>query len=128
MIDEYVASRPHAKAYISLGQLRYLSAIAHVDAVVGNSSSGLYEVPSFKKSTVNIGDRQKGRLQASSVINCKPESADIVRAIKEAFNKDCSQAVNPYGDGDSAQKIVTALKAIPDYNALLKKHFFDTAS
>jgi UDP-N-acetylglucosamine 2-epimerase (non-hydrolysing)/GDP/UDP-N,N'-diacetylbacillosamine 2-epimerase (hydrolysing) len=125
MIEEYVASRPHAKAYTSLGQLRYLSAIAHVDAVVGNSSSGLYEVPSFKKPTVNIGDRQKGRVQASSVINCKPESVDIVRAIKEAFSKDCSQAVNPYGDGESTPKVITALKGIPDYRELLKKHFFD---
>jgi UDP-hydrolysing UDP-N-acetyl-D-glucosamine 2-epimerase len=127
MIDEYVGSRKHAKAAASLGMLRYLSMVSQVDAVVGNSSSGLYEVPSFKKPTVNIGDRQKGRLQASSVINCVPESVDIVRAIKEAFDKDCSAAVNPYGDGDSdsAPKIVAALKALPEYRALLKKHFFD---
>ena len=125
MINEYVGSRKHAKAADSLGQPRYLSMVAQVDAVVGNSSSGLYEVPSFKKPTVNIGDRQKGRLQASSVINCKPESADILRAIKEAFDKDCSDVVNPYGSGDSAKKIIVALKAVPDYQALLKKHFFD---
>lgn len=125
MINDYVAARHHTKAFTSLGQLRYLSTVAHVDAVVGNSSSGLYEVPSFKKATVNIGDRQKGRLQAASVINCRPESADIVRAINEAFTKDCSEAVNPYGSGDSARKIVAALKTIPDYKALLKKHFFD---
>jgi len=125
MIDEYVGSRKHVKAAASLGQLRYLSMVAQVDAVVGNSSSGLYEVPSFKKPTVNIGDRQKGRLQASSVINSKPESFDILRAIKEAFDKDCSDVVNPYGDGDSAPKIVAALKEVPDYRALLKKHFFD---
>jgi UDP-hydrolysing UDP-N-acetyl-D-glucosamine 2-epimerase len=127
MIEEYAASRPHAKAYASLGQVRYLSAMAQVDAVVGNSSSGLYEAPSFKKPTVNIGDRQKGRLQASSVINCKPESADIVRAIKEALTRDCSNTVNPYGSGDSAQKIVALLKSVPDFNILLKKHFFDIA-
>lgn len=125
MIDEYVGSRKHAKAATSLGQQRYLSMVAQVDAVVGNSSSGLYEVPSFKKPTVNIGDRQKGRLQASSIINCRPESIDIVRAIKESFNKDCSDAVNPYGNGDSAPKIVTALKTVPNYRALLKKHFYD---
>jgi UDP-hydrolysing UDP-N-acetyl-D-glucosamine 2-epimerase len=125
MIDEYVACHHHAKSFTSLGQLRYLSTIAHVDAVVGNSSSGLYEVPSFKKPTVNIGDRQKGRLQAASVINCKPESADIVRAINEAFSTDCSRVVNPYGDGDSSRKIVAALKGIPDFSVLLKKHFFD---
>jgi UDP-N-acetylglucosamine 2-epimerase (non-hydrolysing)/GDP/UDP-N,N'-diacetylbacillosamine 2-epimerase (hydrolysing) len=127
MIDEYVASRKHAKAAVSLGQQRYLSMVSQADAVVGNSSSGLYEVPSFKKPTVNIGDRQKGRIQASSVINCEPESADISKAINEAFTKDCSSAVNPYGDGNSAPKIVTALKSIPDYKALLKKHFFDLA-
>jgi UDP-hydrolysing UDP-N-acetyl-D-glucosamine 2-epimerase len=127
MIDEYVASRKHAKAAVSLGQQRYLSMVSQADAVVGNSSSGLYEVPSFKKPTVNIGDRQKGRIQASSVINCKPESADILKAINEAFTKDCSSAVNPYGDGNSAPRIVTALKSIPDYKALLKKHFFDLA-
>jgi UDP-hydrolysing UDP-N-acetyl-D-glucosamine 2-epimerase len=125
MINEYINSRNHAKAAVSLGQLRYLSMVAQVDAVVGNSSSGLYEVPSFKKPTVNIGDRQKGRLQASSVINCKPESADILRAIKESFDKDCRDVVNPYRSGDSAKKIIVALKAIPDYRALLKKHFFD---
>jgi len=125
MIDEYVQSRTYAKAAVSLGQQKYLSMLAQVDVVVGNSSSGLYEVPSFKKPTVNIGDRQKGRLHASSVINCKPESVDILRAIKEAFDKDCSGVVNPYGNGDSAPKIVAALKAIPDYRALLKKHFFD---
>lgn len=127
MIDRYTAAHHHVKAFTSLGQLRYLSAVAHVDAVVGNSSSGLYEVPSFKKPTVNIGDRQKGRLQAASVINCKPESADITRAINEAFTRDCSNTVNPYGNGDSAQKIVASLKTIPDYTKLLKKQFFDIA-
>jgi UDP-N-acetylglucosamine 2-epimerase len=98
--------------------------MAQVDAVAGNSSSGLYEVPSFKKPTINIGDRQKGRLQASSVINCKPESADILKAIRGAFTMDCSSVVNPYGNGDSAPKIVAALKAVPEYRLLLKKHFF----
>ncbi len=125
MIEDYVLVRPQAKSYPSLGQVRYLSAVAQMDTVVGNSSSGLYEVPSFKKPTVNIGDRQKGRIQASSVINCRPEAADILRAINEAFVKDCSSAVNPYGDGDSAGRIVTALKAVPDYRRLLKKHFYE---
>jgi UDP-hydrolysing UDP-N-acetyl-D-glucosamine 2-epimerase len=125
MIKDFVASRSHTILFASLGQIRYLSAIAQMDAVVGNSSSGLYEVPSFKKSTVNIGDRQKGRPQAASVINCSPIAADILRAINEAFGKDCSSAKNPYGSGDSAGKIVSVLKAIPDYRALLKKHFFE---
>lgn len=125
MISEYTANRMWTKSYASLGQVRYLSAIAQVDAIVGNSSSGLYEVPSFKKPTVNIGDRQKGRLQASSVINCRPESDDIERTIREAIAKDCSDTVNPYGDGNSAKRIVSVLKSIPDYSILVKKRFFD---
>ncbi len=125
MIDDYVAARPNAKAYTSLGQLRYLSAIAQVDAVVGNSSSGLYEVPSFKRPTVNIGDRQKGRLQASSVINCSNTASDIKKAVSKAFEKDCSVVENPYGDGNASIKILKTLKQIPDVKALLKKHFFE---
>lgn len=126
MLEEFVSKRPNAKAYDSLGQLRYLSVISAVDAVVGNSSSGLYEVPSFKKPTVNIGDRQKGRVEASSVINCKPVSGEIYNAIKQAFDKDCSGAVNPYGDGESVPRIIKILKETPDYGTLLKKHFFET--
>lgn len=125
MIQEYVVSHTNAKAYTSLGQLCYLSAVAQVDAIVGNSSSGLYEAPSFKKPTVNIGDRQKGRLQATSVINCTANKESIVKAISEAFEKDCSNVVNPYGNGDSSQKIVAEIKKITDYKTLLKKHFFD---
>ena len=125
LIKKYTAARPWTMAFASLGQVNYLSCIAQVDAVVGNSSSGLYEVPSFKKPTVNIGDRQKGRLMASSVINCRPKAADIGRALRKAFTKDCSDAVNPYGKGDSAQRIVAKLITIPDYKKLLKKRFFD---
>lgn len=125
MIDSYVTAHPNTRAYTSLGQLRYLSIIAQVDAVVGNSSSGLYEVPSFKKATVNIGERQKGRLQASSVINCIADTESIVKSINEAFVRDCSNTVNPYGNGDSSQRIITEIKKITDYKPLLKKHFFD---
>jgi len=125
LIDDFVATRTHAKAYTSMGQLNYLSTIAQVDAVVGNSSSGLYEVPSFKKPTVNIGDRQKGRIQASSVINCEPEASSIAQAIREALTKDCSGSVNPYGDGNASFKIVAVLKEIKDFKTLLKKHFFN---
>lgn len=125
MIERYTAGNPRARSFASLGQQRYLSMISHVDAVVGNSSSGLYEVPSFRKPTVNIGDRQKGRLTATSVINCEPESGDILRAIREAYARDCSQTVNPYGDGASAPRIVAALRSLPDFRKLLKKRFFD---
>ncbi|MGE5607180.1 MAG: UDP-N-acetylglucosamine 2-epimerase [Bacteroidota bacterium] len=125
MIDDFIKKQHNAKVYTSLGQLLYLSLISIVDAVIGNSSSGLYEVPSFKKPTVNIGDRQKGRLQATSVINCQPETKEIIDAIQEAFTKDCSQTINPYGDGNSSQRIINILKSIPDYKLLLKKHFYE---
>lgn len=124
MIEEYVKCRPHARAYTSLGQLRYLSAISHVDAVVGNSSSGLYEVPTLKKPTVNIGDRQKGRLQAASVINCEPNAESIRQAVEHAFDLDCSAVINPYGDGQSSERIVAKLREIEDLSLLLKKHFY----
>jgi UDP-hydrolysing UDP-N-acetyl-D-glucosamine 2-epimerase len=125
LMEEYVAARPNARAYTSLGQLRYLSAMSQVDAVVGNSSSGLYEAPSFKKPTVNIGDRQKGRLQAASVINCEPEAEAIGKAILDALVLDCSGAVNPYGDGESSRRIREHLKQVAEPGGLLKKHFFD---
>lgn len=125
MIDEYVFLHKNAKAYTSLGQLYYLSAVSQMDAVIGNSSSGLYEVPSFKKPTVNIGDRQKGRLQASSVINCEPDATSIEHAIREAFLKDCSDTVNPYGDGNSSFKIYSVLRGVSSFDHILKKRFAD---
>ena len=124
MISKYVAINSNAYVYASLGQLLYLSVMSHVDVVVGNSSSGLYETPSFKKPTVNIGDRQKSRLQAESVVNCKPTIKDVAKAINEAFVKDCSSVVNPYGDGKSSKRIVKVLKQIPKPKNLIKKHFF----
>ena len=125
MIDDYVAKYSNASGHISMGQLLYLSTIAQVDVVVGNSSSGLYEVPSFKKPTVNIGDRQKGRLQATSVINCVPQFEDIRRAILTALETDCSETVNPYGDGNSSMNILKKIKQISNFQALIKKRFFD---
>ena len=123
MVEQYVAEHSNATAFASLGRF-YLSLMAQVDAVVGNSSSGIYEAPSLKKPTVNIGDRQKGRLQAASVINSLVERKAIVQAIEEAFHKDCSEVVNPYGDGESARRIHSVLKQVPDYQGLLKKHFY----
>ena len=79
-IQAFVASRPHARAYVSLGHVRYLSCLRHVDGVVGKSSSGLTEAPSFRKGTINIGDRQLGRIKAGSVIDCPPERAAIFTA------------------------------------------------
>jgi len=126
-MDSYVAAHANAKAYVSLGQLRYLSVMSHVDAVVGNSSSGLYEAPSFGIPTVNIGDRQKGRLLAASVIDCPPTADEIGSALARALASDCSGTINPYGDGNSSARIKDGLKQIAAPSALLKKHFFDLA-
>ena len=87
-IREFVSSHPNAKAFTSLGQLRYLSCIKHVDGVVGNSSSGLAEVPTFKKGTINIGDRQCGRIKATSVIDCKPTRESIYKALTKLYSTD----------------------------------------
>lgn len=128
LLDSYVATHPNARAFTSLGQALYLSVMSQVDAVVGNSSSGLYEAPSFGKPTVNIGDRQKGRLQASSVINCAQEAGAITEAILLALASDCSDSINPYGDGSGSARIKDSLKQIIEPSALLKKHFFDLAT
>lgn len=125
LIDAFVATRSHARAYTSLGQVRYLSAISHVDAVVGNSSSGLYEAPYMMKPTVNIGDRQKGRLKAHSVINCVPLRQEIEAAIKRAYALEVQNEASPYGNGDSSLLIKKHLQEISDTKTLLKKHFFE---
>jgi UDP-N-acetylglucosamine 2-epimerase (non-hydrolysing)/GDP/UDP-N,N'-diacetylbacillosamine 2-epimerase (hydrolysing) len=124
-LDAWLAGREDALAFESLGQLRYLSLVAQVDAVIGNSSSGLYEVPSLKKPTVNIGSRQQGRIAAASVITCAPRAEAIARAIGQALQLDCSGVVNPYGDGHAAERIVAHLRDTPDFRALLHKRFFD---
>jgi GDP/UDP-N,N'-diacetylbacillosamine 2-epimerase (hydrolysing) len=128
LIQNFVAQHPNARAYTSLGQLRYLSCVAQVDGVVGNSSSGLVEVPSFKKGTINIGDRQRGRLQAESVINCEPERNSIATALNELyssrFQTGLRQVINPYGNGGASESIVSVIKK-SSLDGILKKHFFD---
>lgn len=127
-IEDFCAHHPTAKAYTSLGQLRYLSCIQQVDGVVGNSSSGLAEVPSFKKGTVNIGDRQRGRLRASSVIDCEPERNSIGAALEKlysaAFQRRLSDVVNPYGRGGGSEAVIKILEQQP-FEDLLKKRFYD---
>lgn len=112
-----------ARVYTSLGQLRYLSLMAQVDAVVGNSSSGLYEAPSLGVSTVDVGNRQAGRLAASSVLRVTPERAAICQTIDAAFALDCSGVVNPYGDGRTAPRVIAALHDLPARGELLHKQF-----
>lgn len=129
MIDSYVAANTaKAIAFTSLGQLRYLSALQYVDAVVGNSSSGLTEAPSFKIGTINIGDRQRGRIRAASVIDCAPDKSAIIDAIQQlyspGFRKNLCDVTNPYGEGGSSQKIAGILRSHP-LTQLLKKIFND---
>ncbi len=124
VLDAWTASRAgRVHVYASLGQLRYLSLMAQVDVVVGNSSSGLYEAPSFRKPTVNIGDRQRGRLAPASVVHCAPERSAIRTALAQAMGMDCTGVVNPFGDGNAATRIVTTLRQLPPRNELIKKHF-----
>lgn len=115
--------RVQVHVHTSLGTLRYLSLMAQVNAVVGNSSSGMYEAPSFGIATVDIGERQRGRLAADSVLHCAAERGAIADAIFQALGLDCRGVVNPYGDGASAGRIVAALRALPAARALLRKPF-----
>ena len=129
MINKFVSNHQQTtRAYHSLGQLRYLSCIKHFDGVVGNSSSGLIEVPSFKKGTINIGDRQRGRLKASSVIDCGTSRKAIQTALSKLFSvtfqTSLATVVNPYGSGGASQAIINVLEQTPLDN-ILKKRFFD---
>lgn len=129
MCDEYATNNHHKSiCFTSLGQLRYLSALQYVDAMVGNSSSGLAEAPSFKKGTINIGDRQKGRIKADSVIDCEPNKASIAQAFKKLYAKEFQELLkntaNPYGDGCASEKIVSVLKDIK-LDDILKKLFYN---
>ena len=128
MVQNFVAEHRNARAYTSLGQLRYLSCIEQVDGVVGNSSSGLAEVPSFKKGTINIGDRQRGRLQADSVINCEPSQGSIASALTQLYSADfqmsLTKVTNPYGEGGASAKVVNTLKHYP-LEGIIKKTFYD---
>jgi GDP/UDP-N,N'-diacetylbacillosamine 2-epimerase (hydrolysing) len=128
MVEKFVTMHSNARAYTSLGQLRFLSVVKLVDGVVGNSSSGLAEAPSLATGTVNIGDRQRGRLKAQSVIDCAPQSQAIFQAICRLYDVEFQQTlpsvVNPYGSGGASDKIVHALHT-HDFSDLLKKSFYD---
>lgn len=130
-IQEFIASNENACGFSSLGHTKYLSCVSLVDGVVGNSSSGLIEVPSFKKGTINIGDRQRGRLQSASVINCEPNKADISRALNKLYDENflitLKDVVNVYGGGNASEVILSALKSVSIEN-ILKKRFNDWPS
>ncbi len=127
MLEEYARDNAERVLAIpSLGQVRYLSSVAHAAAVIGNSSSGIIEVPAFDIPTVNIGDRQKGRLAAKSVINASPNQKSISEAINIAlgysYKEEGEKIINPYGQGDVSSQIIRILKKL-DFNPC--KEFYD---
>ena len=128
MIDAYVSVNDNSIAFTSMGQLNYLSALQFVDAVVGNSSSGLLEAPSFNIATIDIGDRQKGRIKADSVISCLPTQESIRSAFDKSYSEDFQNIVdntkNPYGNGGASKIVVDIIKDF-DLNGILKKIFYD---
>jgi len=131
MIDEYVMNNSNeCVAFTSLGQLRYLSAMKYCDVVIGNSSSGIAEAPSLKKATVNIGDRQKGRIQCNSIINCNPSKHEIVEAINKALSTDFINSLNEIEEVDkeisTSQRIISIIKEYLTNNKInIKKKFYD---
>lgn len=129
MIEKFVTKNSNfSHSFVSLGNLRYLSLLKHANIVIGNSSSGLIEAPSFKTATINIGDRQKNRISSSSVIDVSPQRKLIRRAIDKcysaAFFKTLSESSNPYDHGSASKVIVRTLKKVKLEN-LIKKNFYD---
>jgi UDP-hydrolysing UDP-N-acetyl-D-glucosamine 2-epimerase len=123
MVRDFVADRPHAVAHESLGQRRYWSCLKTVDAVVGNSSSGLSEAPAAGVPAVNVGDRQRGRLRADSTIDCAAERTAILAAIQQAFAAGLVTPASPYGDGHATERILERLRAVRKPKDLLQKQF-----
>ena len=112
------------KLFESLGQLNYLSAMKHASLVIGNSSSGIIEAPSFQVPTINIGDRQKGRVSADSVFHCGESIEDIAKSITIALERKLKHVVNPYGKGGASEKIIEKLLTVK-IDSLLAKSFYD---
>ena len=128
-INEFVTNNPdRAIAYKSLGIMRYLSVMKYAGAVVGNSSSGLLEVPSFGIPTLNIGDRQKGRMAADSVYNCETDKESILKGLdvimSPAFKKIAAETHNPYDKDNTSEEIFKVISTYP-LEKLKQKHFYD---
>lgn len=124
LIYKFEKQHSNVKYIKSLGMRRYLSAIQYVDAVVGNSSSGILEVPSFKKPTINIGNRQNGRIQANSIINCLANKQDILAALDKAYVSDFSEIINPYEKENTAEQVLNIVKNV-ELNNILNKTFYN---
>ena len=131
MIDQYVESySKRCKAFVSMGQQNYLSAMRYSCIVIGNSSSGIIEAPSFGIPTVNIGDRQKGRVMPQSVINCEDNKKDILKAIRLGLSKQFREEIkycnNPYEQENTSERILEVIKkSLFDQTITLKKGFYD---
>ncbi len=129
MIDEYVyKNTDKSTCFTSMGQLNYLSALQFIDAVVGNSSSGLLEAPTFNIGTINIGDRQKGRMMAKSIINCNTTKESMENGFEKLYSDNfkivLQDVKNPYGNGGASKKIKDILKTI-NVNNIIKKSFYN---
>ena len=124
----FAKERDNIHLFVSLGQLRYFSLLKQVDGVIGNSSSGLLEAPYFKKGTINIGQRQKGRLKANTVIDCEPNENEISKAINylysERFKSELKNVKCPYGEPGASKKILEIIKRL-DLKKTIKKTFYD---
>lgn len=129
LIEAFVAEHPGSALVASLGSRAYLSALGHVRALVGNSSSGIIEAASFRLPVVDVGRRQQGRLRAANVVHVEDDpvaiEAAIARAASEEFRASLADLVNPYGDGHAAERIVAELAAVPLGDRLLVKRFHD---
>ena len=130
ILDREEKNNPNIHVYSSLGVKRYLSLMKESEFVLGNSSSGIIETPAFHVPTVNIGNRQRGRLQSRSIINCEPDTESIINAIKyamsEEFKKNCSNNDSLYGDGHSAEKIADKVyEVVMNGKIDLRKSFYN---
>ena len=125
-LDQYASEHDNVKVVASLGSRKYYSALKYARMVIGNSSSGIIEAPSFQIPTVNIGDRQKGRIQAESVVNCNTNRESIIAAINQAGKMDCSTVTNPYGSGNTIAPMVQKIKEVALSSDIdLQKSFYD---
>lgn len=130
LLDMAQGNISNLHVYTSLGVVRYLSLMKSAEFVLGNSSSGIIETPAFGIPTINIGDRQRGRLQSKSIINCSTDAESIEAAIQKAmsfeFKTICKSVVNPYGDGHAAEHIAAKIVEVVDEDKIeLKKKFFN---
>ena len=127
LISKFTSKRKNCYLFKTLGQKKYFSCLKYAELMIGNSSSGLLEMPTFKKFSINIGERQSGRIKAKSVIDCSPKTKSIIKAIKFSLNytnkKKIKNVVNPYGTGGASKKIIKILKRKNFRNLILKEFF-----